>query len=147
MPKGHQNTSTMDTEGSLYGGSPIGPSQTFRRLPTRGDNSGVTGRRHGLRPSVSLPAIPSAQHTRAAPAEEEWRKPRQPPFHKLPPMHDTHGGRPPSSCFHNDIDSSFLSPARLAYMRRRAPVPLELGPIADPRQDPLLLYILRKHRR
>ena len=135
------------TTDTLFNFHDIGPANRFEYSHSRaGRISQRTGT--GLRASVSLPALTGApygaQPARAGAAAGSNRKA---PPHTLPPLYPIK--RPPSSVFARELQLDLLSsPARVARMRsRHAPVEAPPWQMVDVRQDPIALYIRRKHKR
>ena len=118
---------------------PIGPASRFRYAT-----------RPGVRASASLPALAlPLSHARAAPPANS-RDPVAPPT-RLPLLASPalERRRPPTSCFKNEDVDPFLSPARLAKLRKHqvlAPAP-SWERITDPRLDPIAVHIRRKLKR
>ena len=136
------------TDQSVYGPLAVGPSRAFRGHTT----ARYSTSRHGLRPSVSLPALPGAGgapgHRLAAMgigSQPGMGVDAVMPFHRLPPIGPAAARRP---TFDRDYDT-YDTLSRVQRLRAKVP-PLPAvpaPPIADVRQDPIALYILRKHKR
>ena len=127
--------SSHSSDQHIFGFLDLGPSRDFRGHTLARYSSS----RHGLRPAISLPALPGGPiPVRAQPIEA--------PSHRLPPIGKPQ--RPPSTCFSRDIEN-FPTLGSITRLQRKNPmaVPVPTIAIADPRQDPIAVYIRRKHKR